>query len=130
FSPGVPARMPTAAWVPAPHIIAYVCGAVLVACGLAMFVRKSAASAAAWAGLLITVLTGALYVPQFFIAQNAADRVIAINFIFDTLLFGGMMLIVGTAARLRISSAEPTTSPRFAGADLELRQRRASTVQQ
>jgi hypothetical protein len=71
-----------------------------------MFVRRSAASAAAWAGLLLAVLTVALYVPQFFIAENVADRVNAINFIFDTLLFGGTILIVGAAARRRIDDTE------------------------
>jgi uncharacterized membrane protein YphA (DoxX/SURF4 family) len=106
FSPGVPATMPTAAWVPAPHMLAYVAGLLLIVCGVAMFVRKSAASAAAWAGLLLTVLTVALYVPQFFLAENVADRVNAINFIFDTLLFGGTILIVGAAARLRINDTE------------------------
>jgi uncharacterized membrane protein YphA (DoxX/SURF4 family) len=106
FSPGVPATMPTAAWVPAPHVVAYVTGALLVVCGLAMLVRKRAASAAAWAGLLVTMLTVGLYVPQFFIAKNVADRVNAINFIFDTLLFGGTILIVGAAARLRINDTE------------------------
>jgi len=57
---------------------------------------------------LMTVLTVGLFVPQFFMAQSVADQVNAINFIFDTLLFGGMVLIVGAAARLRNEAAEPT----------------------
>jgi uncharacterized membrane protein len=101
LAPGVPSTTPVASWVPAPHVVAYVTGIVLIACGLAMFVRSSAATAAAWAGLLMTVLTVALYVPQFFIAHIAADQVTAINFIFDTLLFAGMILIVGSATQLR-----------------------------
>ena len=111
FSPGVPASAATAAWVPVPHVIAYVTGALLIVCGLAMFVKTSAASAAAWAGLLMTVLTIALYIPQFFIAQSAADQVTAINFIFDTLLFGGMLLIVGAATRLRIDDPKESGLP-------------------
>jgi uncharacterized membrane protein len=127
FAPGVPDATPTAAWVPAPHIIAYVTGLLLIVCGLAMFVRKSAALAAAWAGLVMTVLTVALHGPQFFIAQTVADRVTAINFIFDTLLFGGMMLIVGAAARLRIDDTETIRSPGVAaGLDLERRQLQSS----
>jgi len=127
FSPGVPATMPTAAWVPAPHIVAYLTGALLVVCGLAMFVRTNAASAAAWAGVLMTVLTVALYVPQFFIAQTAPDQVNAINFIFDTLLFGGMMLIVAAAARLRTGAAETIRPPGVgAGLDRERRQLQSS----
>ena len=127
FSPGVPGTMPTAAWVPAPHIVAYVTGALLIVCGLAVFVRKNAASAAAWTGVLMTVLTVALYVPQFFIAQSAEGKVNAINFIFDTLLFGGMMLIVAAAARLQTTAAETIRPPGVgAGLDLELRQPQSS----
>jgi len=74
---------------------------VLIVCGLAMFANRFAGSAAAWSGLLMIVLTAALFVPQFFLAQNPGDRVIAINFVFDTLLFGGTMLIIGAATRLR-----------------------------
>jgi uncharacterized membrane protein len=101
LSPGVPATTPTAPWIPAPHVIAYVTGTALIVCGLAMFTRKFAASGAAWSGLLMAVLTAALYVPQFFIAHSVADQVTAINFVFDTLLFSGMMLIIGAAARNR-----------------------------
>jgi uncharacterized membrane protein len=101
LSPGVPSTMATAAWVPTPHVIAYVTGILLIGCGFALFFKPTAARAAAWSGLLMTVLTVALYVPQFVIARTAADQVKAINFIFDTLLFGGMMLIVGSATRLR-----------------------------
>jgi uncharacterized membrane protein len=100
LSPGVPATVPTPPWVPAPHVVAYVTGAVLIVCGLAMFVSAIAARAAAWAGMLMTGLTAAVYAPQFFIARTAADQVTAINFIFDTLLFGGMLLIVGSATPL------------------------------
>ena len=62
-----------------------------------MFVEKYAAAGAARAGLLMTVLTVGLYVPQFFIARDVAAHVTAINFIFDTLLFGGMMFVISTA---------------------------------
>jgi uncharacterized membrane protein len=101
FLPGVPDTTPTAAWIPAPHVVAYITGMLLIACGLAMFAKKTAASAGAWGGLLMATLTVTLFLPQFFIAHNAADQVTAINFIFDTLLFGGMVLIVGAATRLR-----------------------------
>jgi len=108
LSPGVPSTTPTAAWVPASHAIAYVTGLLLIVCGLAMFRRQIADSAAAWAGVLVTLLTGALYVPQFFIARSPADQVTAINFIFDTLLFAGTLLIVGLATRIRSDDAKPS----------------------
>jgi uncharacterized membrane protein len=112
LAPGVPATAPTAPWVPAPQVIAYVTGALLIVCGAAMLVSRAAASAAAWAGLLMTALTVALYVPQFFIARGAADQVTAINFIFDTLLFGGTLLIIGTAIRLRNDDPQYGWAPR------------------
>lgn len=97
FSPGVPATMPTAAWVPLPLVLAYVTGVLLIVFGAMMFGERLAAAAAARAGLLMTVLTAALYVPQYFLAKDAAAYVTAINFIFDTLLFAGMMSIVSKA---------------------------------
>jgi len=114
FSPGVPDTTPTAAWVPSPHIVAYGVGGILVLCGVAMFIRKSAPSAGAFAGLLMTVLAVGLYGRQFFIAGTSADKVIAINFIFDTLLFGGMILIIGAAAGIRREDFSTFRPPRRA----------------
>lgn len=97
LSPGVPSSAPTASWVPMPLAIAYATGALLIAFGLAMFAEKSAAAGAARAGLLMTALTAILYVPQFFLARDAATHVTAINFIFDTLLFAGMLFVISGA---------------------------------
>jgi uncharacterized membrane protein len=97
YAPGVPSPVRTAAWVPLAPTLAYATGLILVACGVLMFVRTRAAAAAAIAGLLMTLLTVLLYVPQFFLAANTVQRVTAINFIFDTLLFAGTMLIVSRA---------------------------------
>ena len=62
-----------------------------------MFVQRFASTAAALCGLLMALLTVALYVPQFFLAANAQQQVTAINFIFDTLLFAGTVLVVSKA---------------------------------
>ena len=80
-----------------PHVLGYLTGILLIAFGMAMFVRKYAASGGMFAGLLMALLTLALYVPQFFLAHNVADQVNAINFIFDTLLFAGTMLLITKA---------------------------------
>jgi uncharacterized membrane protein len=97
LSPGVPSAARTAAWVPLPLALAYATGLLLVAFGITMFAEKHAAVGAAQAGLLMMVLTAVLYVPQFFLAANAAAHVTAINFIFDTLLFAGMMFVISAA---------------------------------
>lgn len=97
YSPGVPDTTPTSSWVPVPHVIAYVTGILLILFGIATLARKYAASAGALAGALMTLLTVVLYVPNFFLARSVADRVTAINFIFDTLLFAGMLLVIARA---------------------------------
>lgn len=97
LSPGVPDTMPTASWVPLPHVLGYLTGILLIGFGLAMFVRQYAVSGGTFAGLLMALLTLYLYVPQFFLAHNVADQVNAINFVFDTLLFAGTMLLITKA---------------------------------
>lgn len=97
YSPGVPDMVPAPSWIPLPIVVASVTGLLLIAFGVAMFVERYAAGAAAASGWLMVVLTVALYVPQLFIARDVSAHVLALNFIFDTLLFGGMMLVVGSA---------------------------------
>jgi uncharacterized membrane protein len=94
LSPGVPDTMPTASWVPLPLAIAYLTGTLLIAFGITMMIRKYAGSGGALAGLLMLLLTLALYVPQFFLARNVEQQVTALNFVFDTLLFAGTMLLI------------------------------------
>jgi len=112
FAPGVPDTTPTQAWIPLPILIAYATGTLLVAFGIAMFVDKYASAAAAGCGLFMTLLTVALYVPQWVIARGVAQQVTAINFVFDTLLFAGTLLMISRA----ISGA--VSVPRAARADL------------
>ena len=98
FSPGVPDTKPTSAWVPLPHAIAYLTGILLVVFGIAMLARKYANSAGTLTGWLMLLLTLALYVPEFFLAHSASQQVTAINFVADTLLFAGTLLVVASAS--------------------------------
>jgi hypothetical protein len=45
----------------------------------------------------MTVLTAAVYAPQWAMARNASQQIVAINFVFDTLLFAGTMLVIASA---------------------------------
>lgn len=99
YAPGVPDVTPTAAWVPAPHAIAYITGLLLIAFGLAMLVRKNASAAAAWGGWVLFILTLGLYVPQLFLAHTVGEGVLALNFVFDTMLFAGTLLVISGAMR-------------------------------
>ena len=113
YSPGVPDTQPTASWVPLPHMIAFLTGVLLIAFGVAMFVSKYAASAGAFAGLVMVLLTLALYVPQFFLARSVSDTVTAINFVADTLLFAGTLFLITKA--ILDSEAKPVASSGAAG---------------
>lgn len=97
FTPGVPDVSPTASWVPLPLVIAAITGVLLVLFGVMMAMGRRAAAAAAWTGWLMALLTLGLFVPQLFLAHTVGDQVTAINFIFDTLLFGGTVLVIGNA---------------------------------
>jgi uncharacterized membrane protein len=104
-TPGVPSPVLTAAWVPLPLLLACATGALLIAFGIAMLIRRYAGAGAALAGALMLLFTLALYVPQFFLAETVQQRVTAINFIFDTLLFAGTLLVISMA----VSDAESRT---------------------
>lgn len=97
YSPGVPDSQLTASWVPVPLAIAYLTGLLLIVFGLAMLIRRYAAAGGTFAGALMLVLTIVLYVPQFFLARGVSAQVNAFNFIFDTLLFSGTLLLVAGA---------------------------------
>jgi len=100
FSPGVPDTKPTAAWVPQPHLFACLVGALLIVFGIGMFVRRYAMLAGASAGTLMLLLTLGLYMPQFFLAVGVEQHVEAINFVADTLLFSGTMLVIAARCTL------------------------------
>jgi uncharacterized membrane protein len=110
FAPGVPSQQPTSAWVPVPHVIAVLTGAILVTLGAAMLFRKTAVAAITGVGILMTVLTIGLFVPDLILARGVAERVIAINFVADTLLFAGMMFAIASAVAANASLPKPTAA--------------------
>jgi hypothetical protein len=74
-------------------------GFLLVIFGAVALVRKWSNPAIACGGLLMVALTLALFVPEFFLAQAASQRLEAINFIFDTLLYAGTLFVISNAQR-------------------------------
>ena len=97
YSPGVPSSRVTASWVPLPSTVAYLTGFLLILLGVAMLVRRYAGYGGALAALLMALLTLVLYVPDFFLARDVSQQVTALNFIFDTLLFSGTLLVITRA---------------------------------
>ena len=111
FTPGVPDTKPTAAWVPLPHGLAYLVGALLIACGIAMLVMKYAVTGAKGVGLVMLALTVFMFVPDYFLVHSVGDKVTAINFVADTLLFGGTMLVIANAIHAAQSRSDSVTRP-------------------
>ena len=97
FSPGVPDSRPTPAWVPAPHAFAYLVGIILTLLGIATLFKKSAKLATTCAGAVMTFLAIALFGPDLFLANDVSQYIMGINFVFDTLLFAGTLLVIARA---------------------------------
>lgn len=107
--PGVPLEMMTPAWMPAPVVIAYFVGIVLVVAGVGLFIPRTARIAAAGCGIVLLLLTvffyGSILVADFHAiathahgADDADLAVLGINYVGDTLLFAATVLLAGFGA--------------------------------
>ena len=112
FAPGVPLSKLTPAWVPLPHLLAYTAGAVLLVAGIALLINRFTRDAAAWVGLLMVLLTLFLYVPILATARSGTEVIVGVNYVFDTLLFGGALLLLALAFSSR--KIVPAIAPRVA----------------
>lgn len=96
FAPGVPLAKVMPAWMPFPAAWSYVTGAVLLTAGVALLVNQKARLSAAWAGLLMVLLTVCVYLPLLLIAVQLPEKVEGLNYVMDTLLFAGTILILAS----------------------------------
>jgi uncharacterized membrane protein len=97
FVPGVPLEKPMPAWVPAPVVLAFLVGAVLVVGGVALFNRRAMRYAAAGAGAALVLLTVFFYIPMLVMQVHSA-ALEGLNYVGDTLLFAATILLAGFAA--------------------------------
>ncbi len=97
FAPGVPLAKITPGWFPFRFFCADVVGAVLLVAGFSVLLNKWSRLAAAMVGVAMVVLTLGLYLPILLSAHGAAAQVEGMNYVFDTLLFGGAALLVAGA---------------------------------
>lgn len=98
FAPGVPLPKMTPSWVPVPEFWAYLVGAVLLIAGIAMLFNWQTRLAAAAVGIAMTFLTLFLYFPLLVKAYGTPQALEELNYVGDTLYFGGTALFVGLAA--------------------------------
>jgi uncharacterized membrane protein len=98
FVPGVPLEKLIPQWVPAPVLLSYLVGIVLLAAGLGLMARCTYRFAAASAGAMLFLLTVFFYVPILVTEINTQLAVEGINYVGDTLLFAGTALLAGFRA--------------------------------
>ncbi len=96
-APGVPLEKMTPAWVPLPHLWAWITGVVLIVAGVAILINRYAHQAALWAGLVQVLITLFLYTPILVMARGAMPVLVGLNYVFDTLLYAGAILLLALA---------------------------------
>lgn len=101
FLPGVPLEKLTPSWVPVPRFWGYLVGAVLVESGASLLINRRAPDAAARLGVVLAATVAVIYVPMLGPAHGTDQVVEVINYIGDTLLYAGTVLIVGEALSRR-----------------------------
>ncbi len=97
YAPGVPLAKLTPAWVPMRLFGADLVGAVLLVAGGAVLLNKWSRLASSCVGLAMVVLTAGLYLPILAMAHGTDALMEGVNYVFDTLLFGGAALLIAGA---------------------------------
>lgn len=98
FAPGVPLEKMTPAWVPFVRFWGYLVGVVLLFAGPAMLVRKFARISAISVGVVMILITAFLYLPILLMASQTPALVEGVNYVADTLMFGGVVLLLAAAS--------------------------------
>ena len=95
--------------MPAPALLAYFVGTVLLLGGIGLLVRPAIPVAAAGAGTVLLLLTAFFYLPILVLEFHSALAVEGLNYVGDTLLFAATVLLAGFGADL--ASARKTAPP-------------------
>jgi uncharacterized membrane protein YphA (DoxX/SURF4 family) len=101
FAPGVPLGKLTPSWVPGPHVWALLTGLVCIGGGVAILIRRYCRDGATVVGLVMTLLTLFLYLPILLMASGVPAVLEGANYVWDTLLFAGAVLLVAEGAPRR-----------------------------
>lgn len=93
-SPGVPSLRITPAWIPLPLVLGYGTGGMLLILGVAMLFERTARVGAVVTAMWMTALTVFLYLADACFFLPATQGLLGVNYVFDTLLFAGAMLLL------------------------------------
>ncbi len=100
--PGVPLEALMPAWIPGRVVIGYATGAILVGAGACMLLNQKTHTAATYLGTWIVLLVVFVYGPILIAAlmePSIGAKIEGINYFYDTLLYGGTILAVASAAQ-------------------------------
>ncbi len=98
FVPGVPLEKHMPAWVPAPTLLSYLVGMILLLAGVGLLIRRTIRIAAAGSGTVLLLLTAFFYVPILAMEIHSPLAVEGINYAADTMLFAATALLAGFGA--------------------------------
>ena len=92
--PGVPLERLTPTWIPGHAIWTYVAAVGYLVAGIPLLLGKKTRAAAAWVGITVLFVELIVYLPI-----GVADRatIVGLNFVFDTLMFCGAVLLLARA---------------------------------
>jgi uncharacterized membrane protein len=96
-TPGIPLQKMTPPWIPLPTMWGYLTGAIEIVAGFFMLANRNTRAAAAWLGVVVTIIVLVIYLPFVFVAVDGNEKLEALNYVWDTLLFAGTVLLVARA---------------------------------
>ena len=100
--PGIPLEKLTPAWLFGHSLWNYVTAAMYAVAGIALIAGKKTRTAAAWIGLTVLFVILVVYVP---IAVAEFDSLEGLNYLFDTLMYCGTILLLAGAKPRSAQSA-------------------------
>ncbi len=93
--PGVPLEPLTPQWIFGHAIWTYVAAVAYGVTGILLLVKKKTRAAATWCGLSVLLVELVVYVPIGIVERARLDR--GLNYVFDTLMFCGTVLLLAGA---------------------------------
>jgi uncharacterized membrane protein len=91
---GVPLEKITPEWIPGRLFWAYAAGAVLISSGASLVANEKTRQAATYLGVMILLLVLFEYLPMLIAGPK---DIVSVNYFFDTLAFGGAVLLLADA---------------------------------
>ena len=107
FLPGVPLKKLTPEWIPGRIAVGYFVGVVLIAAGVCLILNVKARVAATTLGITILLTVLAVYLP---VLLRVPTDIVALNYFFDTMFFGGTILLLANAIGEKTSRPNAASS--------------------